>query len=550
MKLKHNNKGFSLVELIVVIAIMAILGGVGTVGYTKYIEQTNKKADIATVGNVMRAIDTGAYSTMFTPPESLSLSATTYPIGFVVLSSEGNVQAIQSGTEIDYHDGDCVEKTITYNFITKSYDGMFIKKEKYSRKEMSVSYCSTHTINMPIKTDSKTTFGSGRNKVELSANSYYFLGTEDEASISKYGQTYFATFANGSSACNKENVTLNPTYATDNKLNTSGELHNALVASYGDDYASQMVLKYDKWGIDEKEIQNFPSFLAGADKFMDKVKALSTTFTDLSSAIIANGLESTLTTLGMGQYTNSEGLINVFAVKTVELGNSSATLSDGTETNAFMKEWLEVPTNVEGWDSNNMGYANREFYSAARQSYNSSFASWLTSNGYSSYAPVIEDYSKPMSDSDTVSGALSLIELTLGVEVPETLPALICPTAFTDSNSGLLNQFTAAGLTSDDLSKCSKLYDSYVSSGAAEENGKVFLDTMKTVVDTFDEASGSDTNGFFEYYDSYLNEMSSLYDAASTYARNGQSSIIIIVEMKDGIIEYTVSPSAANPRNK
>ena len=61
MKLKHNNKGFSLVELIVVIAIMAILGGVGTAGYTKYIEQTNKKADMATVGNVMRAIDTASH---------------------------------------------------------------------------------------------------------------------------------------------------------------------------------------------------------------------------------------------------------------------------------------------------------------------------------------------------------------------------------------------------------------------------------------------------------------------------------------------------------
>lgn len=43
---KTNNKGFSLVELIVVIAIMAVLVGVAAPTFTKYVEQSRRSTDI------------------------------------------------------------------------------------------------------------------------------------------------------------------------------------------------------------------------------------------------------------------------------------------------------------------------------------------------------------------------------------------------------------------------------------------------------------------------------------------------------------------------
>lgn len=53
-----NNKGFSLVELIIVIAIMAILVGVMAPQLIKYIEKTNVSADTQVCDSVRTALTT------------------------------------------------------------------------------------------------------------------------------------------------------------------------------------------------------------------------------------------------------------------------------------------------------------------------------------------------------------------------------------------------------------------------------------------------------------------------------------------------------------
>ena len=54
---KLNNKGFSLVELIIVIAIMAVLIGVLAPQYLKYVEKSRESSDLDNYTSILSAIE-------------------------------------------------------------------------------------------------------------------------------------------------------------------------------------------------------------------------------------------------------------------------------------------------------------------------------------------------------------------------------------------------------------------------------------------------------------------------------------------------------------
>ncbi|MDC7290826.1 prepilin-type N-terminal cleavage/methylation domain-containing protein [Blautia schinkii] len=59
-KKKKDNKGFTLVELVVVVAILAILVGLLAPQYTKYVERSRKSSDCSNLENMVRAIEIAA----------------------------------------------------------------------------------------------------------------------------------------------------------------------------------------------------------------------------------------------------------------------------------------------------------------------------------------------------------------------------------------------------------------------------------------------------------------------------------------------------------
>ena len=79
---KTNNKGFSLVELIIVIAIMVILVAVIAPQYTKFVQKSRVSADVNTAADIATAIDVAIASgdTVFGSNSSLtSVSLTNLP---------------------------------------------------------------------------------------------------------------------------------------------------------------------------------------------------------------------------------------------------------------------------------------------------------------------------------------------------------------------------------------------------------------------------------------------------------------------------------------
>ena len=87
-KKKLNNKGFSLVELIIVIAIMAVLIGVLAPQYLRYVEKSRRSADATMADEFIQALQIAASDPAVSLDSTKSYTITSDATGAITFSSD------------------------------------------------------------------------------------------------------------------------------------------------------------------------------------------------------------------------------------------------------------------------------------------------------------------------------------------------------------------------------------------------------------------------------------------------------------------------------
>lgn len=133
---KKDNKGFTLVELVIVIAILAILVGVLAPQYIKYVEKSRKATDASNIENVVNAIKVASAD------DDYELPAGTYAVtlddnGLTITGPDNALTADDKGALTkalkEYMGSDAT--TTTYAAGSAKYTNTKIKSHKWGASD-------------------------------------------------------------------------------------------------------------------------------------------------------------------------------------------------------------------------------------------------------------------------------------------------------------------------------------------------------------------------------------------------------------------------------
>lgn len=137
---KKDNKGFTLVELVIVVAILAILVGILAPQYTKYVEKSRKSADVSNLENLVTAFKTAAAD------GTTDIKAGTY--GIVISNKENGTVAGTASKEGEAKDitvtSDTTIEDLLASFAGKDWKSTKLKSAKWTEKSDSSGAALDH----------------------------------------------------------------------------------------------------------------------------------------------------------------------------------------------------------------------------------------------------------------------------------------------------------------------------------------------------------------------------------------------------------------------
>ena len=145
---KKDNKGFTLVELIIVIAILAILVGLLAPQYMKYVEKSRKSTDVSNLERLVEAVKVASADTDYNIP------AGTYKVeigsGKTTISTTSSADLTNLKSALKEYSG--------YDFSTGEATGLKLKSNRWTGNAISAT--------IEIKTDSSVTITYSPNDVQ------------------------------------------------------------------------------------------------------------------------------------------------------------------------------------------------------------------------------------------------------------------------------------------------------------------------------------------------------------------------------------------------
>lgn len=165
---KKDNKGFTLVELVIVVAILAILVGLLAPQYTKYVEKSRKSADASNMDEMVKVVK------VYAADPANELAAGTYTI---TISNNANatIQSKIGSTKTTLAKGDGLFDEMTASI--PKWETTQTKSKKWGKGGVATSIIGTVTVGEDGGTSVKYTTGDNKEDSNKFAN-YMSNGAE------------------------------------------------------------------------------------------------------------------------------------------------------------------------------------------------------------------------------------------------------------------------------------------------------------------------------------------------------------------------------------